>query len=174
MTQLLQARQGTITDEMQRAAAIDGVEPERLRTLIADGKAVLPANVHRTRRRPCAIGEGLHTKVNANIGTSGDYADLDRELQKLAVAEEAGADTLMDLSTGGDLTAIRQTILDRATVPVGTVPIYDIGTRVMRQHHTIRAMTADAILATVQAHCEQGVDFITVHCGVTRAVVDTL
>jgi phosphomethylpyrimidine synthase len=174
MTQLEHAREGGITEEMRRAAAQEGVEPERLRALLAAGRAVLPANVHRTRRRPCAIGEGLRTKVNANLGTSGDYADLARELEKLAVAEEAGADTIMDLSTGGDLHAIRQAVLDRAAVPVGTVPIYDVGTRAVCDHGSIRAMTADGILATVRAHAEQGVDFVTVHCGVTRAVVETL
>jgi len=173
MTQLTIAREGAISDEMRRAAAIDGVDAEQLRQSIAAGRACLPANHNRTRRRPCAIGEGLHTKVNANIGTSGDYADLDKELAKLAAAEEAGADTLMDLSTGGDLEVIRQAILDAAAVPVGTVPIYDIGTRCVREHGSIRAMTADGILDTVRAHAEQGVDFVTVHCGITKAVVDT-
>ncbi|NQT85140.1 phosphomethylpyrimidine synthase ThiC, partial [bacterium] len=174
MTQLTIAREGVISDEMRRAAAIDGVDPEQLRQSIEAGRACLPANRNRTRRRPCAIGERLHTKVNANIGTSGDYADLGRELEKLAVAEEAGADTIMDLSTGGDLEAIRRAILDQASVPVGTVPIYDIGTRCVREHGSIRAMTPDGILDTVRAHAEQGVDFITVHSGITRAVVDTV
>ena len=174
MTQYTQAREGTITEEMRRAAELDGVEPERIRQLIADGRAVLPANRNRTRRRPVAIGEGLHTKVNANIGTSGDYADAGQELEKLRTAEEAGADTVMDLSTGGDLRAIRQAILDAAAVPIGTVPIYDVGTQALRAEGTIRAMTADGILATVRDHAEQGVDFVTVHCGVTRAVTDTL
>jgi len=174
MTQLILARDGMITDEVMRAAEAEGVEPERLRQAIVAGRAVLPANDHRERKRPCAIGEGLRTKVNANIGTSGDYPDLANELAKLAAAEDAGADTVMDLSTGGDLVAIRQAILERASVPIGTVPIYDVGTRAIREHGTIRAMTADAILATVRAHAEQGVDFVTVHCGVTRQVVDTL
>ena len=174
MTQLAQAREGVVTDEMRRAAEVDGVAAEQIRAGLAAATVVLPANRHRTRRRPVAIGQGLHTKVNANIGTSGDYADLERELAKLAAAEEAGADTVMDLSTGGDLRAIRQAILDQAAVPIGTVPIYDAGTRAIRAEGTIRAMTADGILATVRAHAEQGVDFVTVHCGVTRAVTDTL
>ncbi|MFP4055346.1 MAG: phosphomethylpyrimidine synthase ThiC [Candidatus Brocadiia bacterium] len=174
MTQLLRAREGTITDEMRQAAARDSADPEHLRRAIAEGRAVLPANRHRSRPRPCAIGEGLPTKVNANIGTSGDYPYPDKELGKLAAAEEAGADTVMDLSTGGDLVAIRQAILDRTALPVGTVPIYDAGTRAIREAGSIRAMTADGILGTVRAHAEQGVDFVTVHCGVTRAVVDTL
>jgi phosphomethylpyrimidine synthase len=172
MTQLILARDGMVTDEMVRAA--EGIDPERLRQSIAAGRAVLPANRDRERQRPCAIGEGLRTKVNANIGTSGDYPDLARELEKLAAAEEAGADTVMDLSTGGDLVAIRQAILDRASVPVGTVPIYDVGIRAIREQGSIRAMTAEGILGTIRAHAEQGVDFVTVHCGVTRAVVDTL
>ncbi len=174
MTQLELAREGRISDEMRRAAEAEGTEAERLRALIADGKAVLPANVRRQRKRPAAVGQGLRTKVNANIGTSADYADLARELEKLAAAEEAGADTVMDLSTGGDLGAIRQAIIEAATVPIGTVPIYDAAVQAVREQGSIRAMTADAILGAVRAHAEQGVDFLTVHCGVTRAVVDTL
>ena len=174
MTQLELARAGTITDEMRRAAEAEGIEADSLRRTIADGKAVLPANHHRSRLRPAAVGLGLRTKVNANIGTSGDYVDLDKELEKLAAAEEAGADAVMDLSTGGDLHAIRQAVLERARVPVGTVPIYDVGTHAVREHGTVRAMTASGILDTVRAHAEQGVDFLTLHCGVTRAVVETL
>jgi len=174
MTQLMLAREGTITNEMRRAAEADGADPEQLRQKIAEGKVVLPANRGRERGRPCAIGHGLHTKVNANIGTSGDYTDLEKELEKLAAAEEAGADTVMDLSTGGDLRAIRQAVLDRASLPVGTVPIYDVGTQAIREHGSVRAMTTDGILATVRSHAEQGVDFVTLHCGVTRAVVETL
>jgi len=174
MTQLMFARDGAVTDEVVRAAELEGVAPEQVRRGLADGTVVVPANRHRERRRPCAIGAGLSTKVNANIGTSGDYADAGHELEKLAAAEEAGADTVMDLSTGGDLVAIRQAILDAAAVPVGTVPVYDAGTLAIRGEGSIRAMTADGILATVRAHAEQGVDFVTVHCGVTRAVVDTL
>jgi len=174
MTQWACARDGSITDEMVRAAELDGVAAEQIRSGLAAGTIVLPANRHRERGRPAAIGEGLHTKVNANIGTSGDYPDLAKELEKLAAAEEAGADTVMDLSTGGDLTAIRQTIIEHARVPLGTVPIYDVGTRALREDGTIRAMTADGILSTVRAHAEQGVDFVTLHCGVTREVVDSL
>ena len=174
MTQLEQAREGTITEEMRRAAEAEGVEADRLRRLIAEGKAVLPANLHRTRPRPAAVGQGLRTKVNANIGTSADYPDPAKELDKLAAAEEAGADAVMDLSTGGDLVAIRRTILDTAAVPIGTVPIYDAAVQAVRTQGSIRAMTAVGMLATVKDHAEQGVDFVTVHCGVTRAVVETL
>ena len=174
MTQLLSARDGAITDEMRQAAELEAVGAEAIRQGLADGTIVLPANRNRERARPAAVGKGLVTKVNANLGTSADYADPARELEKLAAAEEAGADFVMDLSTGGDLTAIRQTILDHASVPVGTVPIYDHGTRMIREHGSIRAMTADGILATVRAHAEQGVDFVTVHCGVTAEVVDCL
>ncbi|MBM4032812.1 MAG: phosphomethylpyrimidine synthase ThiC [Planctomycetes bacterium] len=174
MTQLQLAREGRISDEVRRAAEAERVEPERLRQLIAEGKAVLPANLRRERKRPAAVGLGLRTKVNANIGTSADYADLARELEKLTAAEEAGADTVMDLSTGGDVAAIRQAILDHASVPVGTVPIYDAAVQAVRAHGAIRAMTAEGVLGAVRAHAEQGVDFVTVHCGVTRAVVATL
>lgn len=174
MTQLQLARAGKTTDEMRRAAAAERLDPERLRQLLAEGKAALPANRGRARRTPCPVGLGLRTKVNANIGTSADYPDPAKELDKLAAAEEAGADAVMDLSTGGDLVAIRQAVLDRAAVPIGTVPIYDAAVQAVQGEGSIRAMTADGILATVRAHARQGVDFVTVHCGVTRAVVETL
>jgi len=174
MTQLQLARAGKITDEMRRAAAAERMDPERLRQLLAEGKAALPANHGRHRKVPCPVGLGMRTKVNANIGTSADYPDPAKELDKLAAAEEAGADMVMDLSTGGDLVAIRQAVLDRATVPIGTVPIYDAAVQAVQGEGSIRAMTADGILATVRAHAEQGVDFVTVHCGVTREVVATL
>jgi len=174
MTQLELARAGKISDEMRRAAEAEAMDPERLRQLLAEGKAALPANKSRERKAPSAVGLGIRTKVNANIGTSADYPDADKELVKLAAAEEAGADMVMDLSTGGDLVAIRQAVLERASVPIGTVPVYDAAVQAARAEGSIRAMTPDAILATVRAHAEQGVDFVTVHCGVTREVVATL
>jgi len=179
MTQLEQARRGVITPEMEEVATQERRPAEAIRELVASGRAVIPCNRRRAelglpRVRPCGIGEGLRTKVNANLGTSKDFPDVDAELDKLAAAVEAGADTLMDLSTGGDIRAIRRTILERSPVPVGTVPIYEAAIRAAEVRGGIRFMSAEDILAAVREHAEQGVDFVTVHCGVTREVLRTL
>ena len=179
MTQLQQAREDIVTREMECVAQAEKVSPDVVRDRIARGRLVIPLNNRRQalglpELTPCGIGEGLRTKVNANIGTSRDYVDLDSELEKLAVAIEAGADTVMDLSTGGDLRDIRRKVLEASTVPIGTVPIYDAAVAAVCDKGAVREMTAESILAAVRAHAEQGVDFVTVHCGVTRDVVRTL
>lgn len=178
MTQLQIALRGEISNEMKLAAELENRSPEFVRDGIRNGRIVIPVNSSRNSlglRAPktCAIGEGMRTKVNANIGTSEDYLDLDAELQKLSVAVEVGADTIMDLSTGGDIVAIRRRILEESAVPVGTVPIYDAAVR-MSKAGGIREMTARHMLDALRAHVEQGVDFVTVHCGVTREVVKTV
>ena len=179
MTQLERARRGMVTREMKRVASLEKTSPETLRERIAAGHVVLPVNLRRKRLglpevKLCGIGEGLRTKVNANIGTSEDFADLKAELEKLHAAVEAGADTIMDLSTGGDIRMIRQRVLEASRVPVGTVPIYDAGVRAAREQGGVRAMTVEGILGAVREHAEQGVDFVTLHCGVTRDVLRTL
>ena len=179
MTQLEQARRGIVTPQMEGVAAEEKTPAEAILDRIASGRLAIPYNKRRDELglpaiTPCGIGEGLRTKVNANIGSSGDFPDLDAEIEKLNAAVEAGTDTVMDLSTGGDIRAIRQTILERSSVPIGTVPIYDAAVTAVRKHGTVRAMTASSILDAVRGHAEQGVDFVTVHCGVTRAVLETL
>jgi len=179
MTQLLDARRDVVTPEMEKVAAEEKTTAQAVRERVAAGRVVIPLNRRRRELglpeiKPCGIGEGLRTKVNANIGTSEDFADLEAELEKLNAAVEAGTDTVMDLSTGGDIRAIRQRILESSPVPVGTVPIYDAAVTAVREHGAVRAMTAESILAAIRGHVEQGVDFITVHCGVTRAVIRTL
>ena len=179
MTQLEHARKGTITEEMLKVAELEGIAVETIRERIAAGRLSVPWNLRRRSLslpgvKLCGIGEGLRTKVNANIGTSQDFADLAPELAKLDAAIEAGADTVMDLSTGGDLRAIRQQVLERSTVPVGTVPIYDAAVTTVRRDGAITRMTADDMLGAVRNHAEQGVDFVTVHCGVTRDVLRAL
>jgi phosphomethylpyrimidine synthase len=148
--------------------------PEFVRDMLATGKLVVPCNKRRSAEGVCGIGGGLRTKVNANIGTSRDFIDISRELAKLRAAEDAGADTVMDLSTGGDITAIRRRILDASQLPLGTVPIYEAACRAVHQKKTIMAMTAADMLCGVENHCKDGVDFITVHCGVTRDVLKEL
>ncbi len=168
MTQLESARAGVVTEAMRRVAEAEGVEAETLRERVAAGRAAIPCNVRRKASRVFGVGEGLRTKVNANIGTSKDYADLDREFEKLRASVEAGADSVMDLSTGGDIRRIRQALMEKCEVMVGTVPIYEAAVRAAEARGSTRAMTAESILETVRQHCEDGVDFITVHCGVTR------
>jgi len=174
MTQLELARKGVISLEMRRVAESEGIDAERVRQGVADGSIVIPANHNHRLGRYCGIGRGLKVKVNANIGTSSDYSDLDGELAKLKVAIEYGADTVMDLSTGGDIGAIRRAILNECTVPLGTVPIYQAGIEAIEKYGAIVNMTADDLFRVIEKHAEDGVDFITVHCGVTRDTIDRL
>jgi len=173
-TQMSFARQGSITPEMEEVARCENIGPEEIRRGIAAGTVVIVRNRARQNARPCGIGRGLRTKVNANIGTSMDYPDLDKEIQKLKAAEEAGADTVMDLSTGGDLEEIRRAIIGSTRLPVGSVPIYDAAVQAARTTGSIRGMTADSMLAAIEGHARAGIDFLTLHCGVTRAVLETL
>ena len=174
MTQLELARQGSISDAMKKVAEDEGRPAEEIREHIAAGRLVLPFNVRRRCERVCGIGQGLRTKVNANIGASGDYPDVEDEMKKLTAAVDAGADAVMDLSTGGDITAIRERILAECPVCVGSVPIYHAAVVASREKGGIHAMTANGMLDAVRLHCEQGVDFVTVHCGVTRDVIRSL
>ena len=159
---------------MERAAEREPVDAARLRELVCDGHAVVLTNSANPPARPCAVGAGLRTKVNANIGTSKDYADLERELRKLAAAEDAGADTVMDLSTGGDISAIRKEIIAGAEVPVGSVPIYEAGAVAAARGKSIVNMTSDDMVAAVRRHMADGISFVTIHCGVTRDALRTL
>lgn len=174
MTQLQLARQNTITQEMRQVAKDEGLDPEYIRLRIAEGKIVIPVNRKRKASKVCGIGAGLKTKVNANIGTSADYADVANEMEKLRVAEEAGADAVMDLSTGGDLRTIRREIIGSASIAVGSVPIYEAAVKTVQRKHAIVDMTSTDMLEAIRLHCEDGVDFITVHCGVTKGVLKHL
>ena len=174
MTQLKQARLNKITSEMEQVAQLEDCDVENLRSLIADGKVVIPHNRKRLAKKVCGIGSGLRTKVNANIGTSIDYQSMEDELKKLRAVEEAQADAVMDLSTGGDLRIIRQTIMENCSISVGSVPIYEAAVDAVRNKHSVRDMSAKSMIDVVKRHCEDGIDFITVHCGVTRGVLKHL
>lgn len=172
MTQLEMARQGQISDLMQQAAAAENIDPEILRQKIAAGTAVICRNNKRTNAPPLAVGEGLRTKTNANIGTSQDDTSIDKELEKAKVAAAAGADALMDLSTGGPIDEIRAAIIAETDLCIGSVPLYQAACdAVLKQGKPIVDMTVDDIFAGVKKHLDDGVDFITVHCGVTRETV---
>lgn len=171
MTQLESARKGIITEEMRLCAKREGVDPEFIRRGVEEGTIVVVRNNRHTVIDPCAIGRGLKTKVNANVGTSRDHADMELELEKVRASVEAGADTIMDLSTGGDLGAIRKAVMKASTVAVGTVPIYQAAVGAVQRGKSIVEMTADDIFRAIEENGEDGVDFITVHCGVTRRSV---
>jgi phosphomethylpyrimidine synthase len=168
MTQLEFARKDTLSPQVKHVAENEGVETASIIRGLAAGEIIIPTNLNHKNLIPCGIGRGLRTKVNANIGTSSDFCDLNTELRKLETAVAFGADTVMDLSTGGDISAIRRAIIRGSTVPVGTVPIYQAGIEAIDSRGAIVNMTVDEIFAVIQEHAKDGVDFMTVHCGVTQ------
>lgn len=172
--QLEAARQQKITPALRQVAGQEGVDEEQLRQLVADAKAIILANKNRKDSVPRGVGKGLSVKVNANIGTSSECIDLDLELEKLHVAEAAGADAVMDLSTGGDLDHIRRTVLSHAHIPIGTVPIYQAAIESIRKRKSITKMEPDDLFEVIERHGADGVDFVTVHCGVTRGSIERL
>jgi phosphomethylpyrimidine synthase len=174
MTQIEQARKGVVTDEVQRVAKDEEVSTEDVSRSIADGHVVITRNRLRTDIVPLGIGKNLRVKVNANIGTSRDATSEEEELEKARVAVEAGADTLMDLSTGGDLAKIRKRIMEASRIPIGTVPIYEAVARAMDSLSSFCQMSEDDIFQVIQEHLEGGVDFLTVHCGVNLSALEKM
>ncbi|MDI6603630.1 MAG: phosphomethylpyrimidine synthase ThiC [Thermoanaerobacteraceae bacterium] len=174
MTQLKKAKEGIITEEMREIARLEGIEPQQIRKGVEDGKIVIPFNPNHKGLKPCGIGNGLRTKVNANIGTSDKYPDSHPELVKAKAAIDAGADAIMDLSTGGDVKFIRKAIISEVNVPIGTVPIYEAGIIAQNKKGSIIEFTVDELFDIIEEHAEQGVDFLTVHCGLTLEAVERL
>ncbi|MCK4537116.1 MAG: phosphomethylpyrimidine synthase ThiC, partial [Desulfuromonadales bacterium] len=175
LTQMEMARQGLISKEVKEAALAESIAPELLRERVAEGTAVICRNRCHTHGTPLAVGKGLRTKVNANIGTSADDKSIDKELEKARVAVAAGADALMDLSTGGPINEIRQAIIKETNACIGSVPLYQAAVdTVTQKHKPMVDMTVDDIFAGVIKHLDDGVDFITVHCGVTRGTVEKM
>jgi len=172
--QLIEARKGNLTDAMKAVAGQEGIEGEALRDLVAAGKAVILSNDRHRNLTPKGVGAGLSVKVNANIGTSSERVHIEEEIEKLRVAEEAGTDAVMDLSTGGALDEIRKIVMSHAHVPVGTVPIYQAAVQAVAKKGSITAMEPDELFEVIEKHGEDGVDFITVHAGVTRGVLERL
>ncbi len=168
MTRLEAARAGIITEEMKEPAAAEGMTPETIRERIADGTVIITRSTLRTNIKPLGVGRGLSTKVNANIGSSEDASGPAEELEKLKVAVDAGAHAVMDLSTGGDIDAIREAILMASPVPIGTVPVYQAALDSKNKDKSFVELTAEDFFEGVEKHVEAGVDFITVHSGVTQ------
>src|SRR4030088_2230680 len=164
MSQMHFARQGVITEEMEFIAKREKLEPELIRSEVARGRCIIPANIHHRNLEPMAIGIATGCKINANIGNSATSSNIDEELKKLHHAVHYGADTVMDLSTGGDIPTIRKAIIGASPVPVGTVPVYEAISRVRRPED----LTFDLMLEVIEEQAEQGVDYMTIHAGVLR------
>ena len=167
VSQMHYARQGVITEEMTFVAAREKIEPELVRSEIARGRAIIPANINHKSLEPMGIGIAFKCKINANIGNSAVTSEVQQELDKLHHAVHYGSDTVMDLSTGGDIPTIRKAIIEASPVPVGTVPIYEAISRIKRTED----LTAELMLEVVEEQAEQGVDYMTIHAGVLREFV---
>ena len=174
MTQKIEAQKGIITKEMEIVARDEDVSTEWLREKIASGRIVIPVNRNHRGVKPVGIGEGLRIKVNTNLGTSSDHIDLEEELRKLEVSIQAGTDAVMDLSTGGDIDAIRKEIIRHAPIPVGTVPIYEAAIEAAKKRNALAKMRVEDLFEVIERQAEEGVDFMTLHCGVTRNTVERL
>ena len=163
-SQMHLARQGEITEEMQYVALREELEPEFIRDEIARGRMIIPANINHVNLEPMAIGVGAKCKINANIGNSATTSNIDEELEKLHTAVHLGADTVMDLSTGGDLDEIRRSNINASPVPIGTVPIYEALYQVPR----VEDLSIEVMLEVIEKQAQQGVDYMTIHAGVRR------
>ncbi|MEW6001702.1 MAG: phosphomethylpyrimidine synthase ThiC [Nitrospirota bacterium] len=173
MTRIELAKKGIVTEEFREVALSEGLSPEGLAANIGEGVTVIPRNINHPIK-PLGIGKGLRTKVNANIGTSKDRVSLDEEREKLDVIVKYGADAVMDLSTGGAIKDLRRLLLKKSPISVGTVPIYEAAVRAAENYGTIAKITPDGIFEVIEEHAEEGVDFITVHCGLTRKAIERL
>ena len=176
-TQMQLAREGKVTDAMRHVAEEEHVAVETVRERVAKGTIAICANVNHLAQgnfQPRGVGEGLRTKVNANIGTSSTFPEIAPELEKLDEAVKCGADAVMDLSTGNHIDESRQKIIAHSPVMVGTVPLYQATVRSIREHGAVVEMTDDDIIETIEAHAKDGADFMTLHCGVTRAAIEAM
>src|SRR6267154_1092529 len=161
-TQMHYARRGVVTQEMQYVARRERLEPELIRSEVACGRMIIPANIHHAKLEPMCVGVASKCKINSNIGNSAVTSNIDEEVAKLSDSVKYGADTVMDLSTGGDIPRIRQAIIDASPIPIGTVPIYEALTRVRR----VEDLTASVMLDVIEEQAQQGVDYMTIHAGV--------
>lgn len=173
-TQIIEAKKGNITQEMEYVAKQEDIDVNELREKIALGRVVILKNNQRKNVIPTAVGEGLTVKINANIGTSFERSSTAEEIQKVKVIEASGAHVLMDLSTGHNIDETRLAILNETKLPLGTVPMYQAGKEAIDEYKDIGKLSKEKLFSDIEKHCKSGVDFITVHCGVTKFVVDVL
>lgn len=168
-TQMDAARQGIITPELRKVAEDERIDEERLRKLVAEGKVCIPANRNHRSLKPCGIGNALRTKINVNLGTSRDCMDMDAEMEKVREAVEMGAESIMDLSSFGKTEIFRRKLTSECSAVIGTVPIYDA---VVYYHKALKKITSDEWIDIVRMHAEDGVDFMTIHCGINRSTAE--
>ncbi len=173
MTQIEHARAGAITPLMQEIARQETIEPELLRERVAKGQIVIIKN-HQNNSRPAAVGKGLRTKVNASIGTSSDIADEELEIRKAKIAQENGADTLMELSVGGDLDRIRRRVIDSVELPVGNVPLYQAFCDAKRKFGDQDRLDEEMLFDLIERQCADGIAFMAVHCGINLMTIERL
>jgi len=168
-----EARKGKITPEMEEVAQKEKVEVEYVREMIAQGKIIIPLNANR-KSTIVGIGKGLSTKINASIGTSSDIIDIDAEIKKARAAEECGADTLMELSVGGNLDLIRREILTAVNLPVGNVPLYQAFCEATRKYHDPNKLSEEMLFELIEKQCVDGISFMAIHCGVNLYTIERL
>ena len=173
MSLISEAKKGNITQEMKKVAQVEGVEPEFVRRGIETGRIVIPVSPYRYTE-PCGIGKGLRTKVNASIGTSSDIVDIDMEIEKARVAQVTGADTLMELSTGGDFFDIRKKVIDSTTLSVGSVPLYQAFIEAIRKYGSVVDMTEDELFKVTAEQAKLGTNFMAIHTGINLFTVERL
>ena len=173
MTQLERASIAEVTEEIKTVAAGEGLSAEIVRGNVAAGKIVIPANSNRLKK-VIGIGKGLRTKVNASIGSSTDIADVGMEVEKAEIAEKYGADTLMDLSVGGNIAGIRKAVMDAISLPVGTVPLYEAFAIAIEKYGAAVNMPEELLFEITEKQCEEGVAFMAIHCGINRKTVEML
>ncbi len=173
-TQMQMAREGKITEAMKIVAEQENLPVEQIRQGVARGIIAICANINHTSLKPCGVGEGLSTKVNANIGTSSKFPDIEPELTKLDEAIKCGADSVMDLSTGSNIDKSRLEIIKNSTIMVGTVPIYQATVRAIQKHGAVVEMTEEDLLKTIEVQAKDGADFMTLHCGVSREAIEKM
>lgn len=173
-TQIIEAQNGRITPEMFAVAEKEGFSKEEIIEKVASGRVVILKNNRRENVVPTAVGEGCSVKINANIGTSLEGSSIKEELEKVKIIEATGADVLMDLSTGNQIDETRKEIIAATNLPIGTVPMYQAGKEALDLHKNLAKLSKDKLFSDIEKQCKDGIDFITVHCGVTRFVVDQL
>lgn len=173
-TQIIEAQHGRITPEMFAVAEKEGFTQQEIIEKVASGRVVILKNNRRENVVPTAVGEGTTVKINANIGTSLESSTIEEELDKVKMIEATGADVLMDLSTGDNIDEVRKQIIAATNLPIGTVPMYQAGKEALDIHKDIGKLSKEKLFSDIEKHCKDGIDFITVHCGVTKFVVDQL
>ena len=173
-TQIEQARKGISSSEMKKIALQEGLEDDWVRDRVAEGRIVIPTNPARKKQKVVGIGYGLRTKVNASIGTSSDIVDLDLEISKAKAAEDEKADTLMELSTGGNLDEARRRILENCTLPVGNVPLYQAFAEASRKYHNPNKLESEYLFEIIERQLADGISFMAIHCGINRYTIERL